>query len=66
MIKDYDFTIQYHPGKANVVVDALSRTGVPKTSMYLIVDLDHMGIFLCYASVAFEETRLLIQSPLRE
>ncbi len=23
-LKDYDCTIQYHPGKANVVVDALS------------------------------------------
>ena len=22
---DYDFTLQYHPGKANVVVDTLSR-----------------------------------------
>src|SRR5882724_10370294 len=24
-IEDYDFDLQYHPGKANVVVDALSR-----------------------------------------
>jgi hypothetical protein len=25
LIKDYDYNINYHPGKANVVVDALSR-----------------------------------------
>jgi hypothetical protein len=27
LIKDYDCVIDYHPGKANVVVDALSRKG---------------------------------------
>ena len=66
MIKYYDLTIQYHLGKANVVADALSRTGVPKTCMSLIADLDRMGISLCYAGVAREETRLLIQLPLHE
>ena len=24
-LKDYDFTLHYHPGKANVVADTLSR-----------------------------------------
>ena len=27
-IKDYEFTLQYHPGKENVLVDALSRKRV--------------------------------------
>lgn len=26
LIKDYDLEVHYHPGKANVIVDALSRT----------------------------------------
>ena len=25
LLEDYDFTLHYHPGKANVVVDALSQ-----------------------------------------
>jgi hypothetical protein len=66
LIKDYDLLIQYHPGKANVVADAHSRTGVPKVAMPLIAYLDRMGVALCYVGTAREETRILIQSSLVE
>jgi hypothetical protein len=66
LIKDYDLTIQYHSGKANVVADALSKTGVLKVAMLLITDLDHIGVSLCYASIAWEETQMRIHSSLLE
>ncbi|XP_073222472.1 uncharacterized protein [Cicer arietinum] len=34
-IKDYEFTLHYHPGKANVVVDALSRKRAHLSSITL-------------------------------
>nr|GFC40673.1 retrotransposon protein, putative, Ty3-gypsy subclass [Tanacetum cinerariifolium] len=36
LLKDYDTNIQYHPGKVNVVVDALSR----KSSMIVGINVD--------------------------
>ena len=52
MIKDYDCTIEYHQGKANVIADALSRR--PESSLShmrtgylpLLVDLRALGVIL--------------------
>ena len=52
MIKDYDCTIEYHPGKANVVAYALSRRLESSLShmrlgyLPLLVDLRALAVIL--------------------
>ncbi|XP_070005778.1 uncharacterized protein [Nicotiana sylvestris] len=51
LLKDYDITILYHPGKANVVVDALSRKAesigclafIPAAERPLALDIQSLG-----------------------
>ena len=50
LVKDYDCAINYHPGKANVVADALSRKSSASVSMMkviqepLLLELQRLGI----------------------
>ena len=47
MIKDYDLEVHYHPGKANVVADALSR----KTHYQVVQPLFEDGFNLMHLEV---------------
>ena len=40
LLKDYDFTMEYHPGKANVVADALSKKAGNSVAHLRV---DHLG-----------------------
>ena len=42
LLKDYDCTIDYHPGKANVVEDALSRKSTGSLAYMQIIQLPLM------------------------
>ena len=44
-IEDYDFELHYHPGKANIVADALSRKSVSSVACIAIREWEMLGTF---------------------
>ena len=42
LLKDYDFSLQYHPGKANVVANALSRK--PQTEIASLINREWQAL----------------------
>ncbi|XP_073298474.1 uncharacterized protein [Primulina huaijiensis] len=68
LVKDYDVTISYHPGKANVVADALSRKSVSSLSSLiqkpLLLDLQRSEIALIEQGTIARLSALVIRPTL--
>ncbi|GJU01521.1 retrotransposon protein, putative, ty3-gypsy subclass, partial [Tanacetum coccineum] len=68
LLKDYDTNIQYHPGKANVVADTLSRKSrmIACFDSIILHDLERLDVELCvrgsggyWASMRIESNLML-------
>ncbi|KAL4010945.1 hypothetical protein IC575_027987 [Cucumis melo] len=70
LVKDYDCEILYHPGKANVVADALSRKVAHSTALItkqapLLRDLERAEIAVSVGEVTSQLAQLTVQPTLR-
>ncbi|KAL0561469.1 hypothetical protein IC582_001897 [Cucumis melo] len=71
LVKDYDCEILYHPGKANVVADALSRKVSHSTALItrqapLHRDLERAEIAVSVGAVTMQLAQLTVQPTLRQ
>ncbi|TYK07716.1 pol protein [Cucumis melo var. makuwa] len=71
LVKDYDCEILYHPGKANVVADALSRKVSHSAALItrqapLHRDLERTEIAVSVGAVTMQLAQLTVQSTLRQ
>ncbi|TYK08868.1 pol protein [Cucumis melo var. makuwa] len=71
LVKDYDCEILYHPGKANVVADALSRKVAHSAALItkqtpLLRDFERAEIAVSVGEVTSQLAQLLVQPTLRQ
>ena len=72
LLKDYDLTISYHPGKANLVADALSKKSVGNlatlltTQKHILEDLRKMRIEVQVHEAEAQLENLRVQPTLIE
>jgi hypothetical protein len=73
LLKDYDCTINYHPGKANVVADALSRKNIAgnvsamfTTKKELLLDLERVGVEMMVGEIQSYMSSLTLEPTLME
>jgi hypothetical protein len=71
LLKDYDCTINYHPGKANVVADALSRKNIAGnvsamfiTKKELLLDLERAGVEMMVGEIQSYMSSLTLEPTL--
>ena len=69
LVKDYDCVINYHPGKANVVSDALSRKSMSSlliTQKPLLLDLQKLELEIVPEGKVCFLSALMLKSALRD